>query len=64
MLKILNAKAYIITVKEDEVLNQWLEEQLKTGLIVKSSLRYIVSCFYIPKKDRSLWLVQNYRKLN
>jgi len=23
-----------------------------------------VPCFYIPKKDSSLWLVQDYRKLN
>ena len=26
--------------------------------------RYVVSCFYIPKKDRSLRLVQDYQKLN
>jgi len=26
--------------------------------------RYAVSCFYIPKKNGSLWLVQDYRKLN
>jgi len=24
----------------------------------------VVPCFYIPKKDRSLWLVQDYKKLN
>ena len=35
--KKLNAKAYMMTVKEDETLNQWLDEQLKTGSIVKSS---------------------------
>ena len=59
MLKKLNAKAYAITVKEDEVLNQWLKEQLKAGLIliVESSSRYAILCFYIPKKDGSLWLV-------
>jgi len=27
-------------------------------------LRYVAPCFYIPKKDGSLWLVQDYRKLN
>jgi len=27
-------------------------------------LRYIAPFFYIPKKDGSLWLVQDYRKLN
>ena len=62
--KELNAKAYIMTLKEKEALNQWLDKQLKTGLIVESKSRYIAPCFYIPKKDGSLWLVQDYRKLN
>jgi len=53
-----------MTLKEEEALNHWLDEQLKTGLIVESKSRYAASCFYIPKKDRSLWLVQDYRKLN
>jgi len=60
----LNAKAYTITLKEEEALNQWLNEQLKAGLIMELKLRYVVPCFYIPKKDGSLWLVQDYRKLN
>jgi len=41
-----------------------LDEQLKAGLIVESKSRYTTPCFYIPKKDGSLWLVQDYRKLN
>jgi len=32
----LNAKAYAMTIKEEEALNQWLDEQLKAGLIKKS----------------------------
>jgi len=60
----LNAKAYVITLKEEEALNQWLDEQLKAGLIVKSKSRYATPYFYIPKKDGSLQLVQDYRKLN
>ena len=63
-LKKLNTKAYTMTVKEDKILNQWLDKQLKTELIVKSSLQYAASYFYILKKDRSLWLVLNYWKLN
>jgi len=55
--KELNTKAYIMIVKENEALNQWLEEQLKMGLIVESSLRYVALYLYIPKKNRSLQLV-------
>jgi len=51
-------------LKEEEALNQWLDEQLKAGLIVELKLRYAVPCFYIPKKDSLLQLVQDYRKLN
>jgi len=63
-LKELNAKAYAMTLKEEEALNQWLDEQLKVGLIVESKSKYAVPCFYIPKKDGSLRLVQDYKKLN
>ena len=62
--KELNAKAYAMTLKEEEALNQWLDKQLKAGLIVESKSRYVAPCFYIPKKDGSLQLVQDYRKLN
>ena len=63
-LRELNAKAYAMTLKEEEALNQWLDKQLKVGLIVESKSRYAAPCFYIPKKDGSLQLVQDYRKLN
>ena len=53
-----------MTIKKEKALNQWLDKQLKAGLIVKSKSRYVVSYFYIPKKDGLLWLVQDYRKLN
>ena len=52
--KKLNAKAHTMTIKEEEALNQWLDEQLKTRLIVESKSRYVIPCFYIPKKDGSL----------
>ena len=53
-----------MTLKEEEALNQWLYEQLKAGLIVESKSQYVAPCFYISKKNGSLRLVQNYRKLN
>ena len=56
-LKELNAKIYAMTLKEKEALNQWLDEQLKAGLIMESKSRYMAPCFYIPKKDSSLRLV-------
>jgi len=62
--KKLNTKVYAMTIKEEEALNQWLDKQLKASLIVEYKSRYVVPCFYIPKKDGSLWLVQDYRKLN
>ena len=51
-------------VKEEEALNQWLDKQLKARLIVESKSRYVAPYFYILNKDGSLWLVQDYRKLN
>ena len=53
-----------MTLKEEETLSQWLDEQLKAGLIVESNSRYAASCFFISKKDGTLQLVQNYRQLN
>ena len=60
----LNTKVYAIILKEEEALNQWLDKQLKVRLIVELKSQYAVPCFYIPKKDSSLRLVQYYRKLN
>ena len=59
--KELNAKAYPITLKEEEMLSQWLDKQLKARLIVKSNSRYAAPCFFIPKKDGILRLIQDYR---
>jgi len=62
--KELNAKAYAMIIKKEEALNQWLDKQLKARLIKESKSRYAAPCFYIPKKDGSLQLVQDYRRLN
>ena len=62
--KELNTKAYAMIIKKEEALNQWLDKQLKARLIKESKSRYAAPCFYIPKKDGSLQLVQDYRRLN
>ena len=59
--KELNAKVYPITLEEEEMLSQWLDKQLKARLIVESNSRYTAPCFFIPKKDGTLRLVQDYR---
>ena len=41
-----------------------MDKQLKAKSIVESKLRYVGLYFYIPKKDSSLQLVQDYKKLN
>ena len=48
--KELNTKAYTMTIKEEDTLNQWLDKQLKVGLIKESQSRYIAPCFYISKR--------------
>jgi len=50
----LNTKAYAMTIKEEETLNEWLDKQLKVDLIVESSFKYVSLCFFIPKKDGTL----------
>ena len=60
----LNVKAYAMTIKKEEALNKWLNEQLNARLIKESKSRYAAPCFYIPKKDGSLQLVQDHQKLN
>ena len=62
--KKLNTKAYAITLKKEEALNQQLDKQPKADLIIESKSRYTAPCFYILSKDSSLQLVQDYRKLN
>ena len=39
-------------------------QTVKSQINKSSKSRYVVPCFYIPKKNRLLQLVQDYRKLN
>ncbi|KXN86538.1 hypothetical protein AN958_09948 [Leucoagaricus sp. SymC.cos] len=49
----LQAKIYPITLKEEEELNMFIDENLKSGRIHVSKSQYAAPCFFIPKKDRS-----------
>ncbi|KXN92601.1 hypothetical protein AN958_10346 [Leucoagaricus sp. SymC.cos] len=59
----LQAKIYPITLKKEE-LNVFVDENLKSGRIHVLKSQYAAPCFFIPKKDRSKWLVQDYQKIN
>ena len=41
---------YVITAKKKKALNQWLDEQLKAGLIVELSSRYQHYVFIFQRK--------------
>jgi len=49
---------------EQEELDAFLEENLRTGQIQPSKSPIAAPMFFIKKKDSSLWLVQDYRMLN
>ncbi|KXN81719.1 hypothetical protein AN958_03795 [Leucoagaricus sp. SymC.cos] len=49
----LRAKIYPMTIKEEEELNTFINENLKSGRIWVSKSQYAAPCFFIPKKDGS-----------
>jgi hypothetical protein len=49
---------------EREELDRFLDENLALKRIKPSKLLYAAPCFFVPKKDKSLCLCQDYRKLN
>ena len=60
----INCKVIPTTREEDEVLKKFIKEQLEKGYIQKSKLPYASTFFFIKKKDRKLWPIQDYWKLN
>ena len=59
-----DCKVYPLTLAEQEELNKFLEENLRTGRIHPSKSPMASLVFFIKKKDGSLQLVQDYRALN
>src|SRR5712672_1312200 len=61
---VINSKVYPLAPKEQEALDQYLEENLEKGYIVASSSRYGSPTFTVKKKDGTLRIVHDYRRLN
>ena len=59
-----DCKVYSLNVKEQEELNKFLEEHLKSGQIQPSKSLCMALFFFMKKKDGSLWPVQDYEWLN
>ena len=59
-----SSKVYPLSLLEQEELDAFLEENLRTGRIRPSKSPIAAPVFFIKKKDGSLRLVQDYRALN
>ena len=59
-----DCKVYPLSIKEQEELNKFLDEHLKTGWIWLSKSPCAAPFFFVKKKDGSLCPVQDYRWLN
>ena len=59
-----DCKVYPLNVKEQEELDKFLEEHLKSGRIRPSKSLCAAPFFFIKKKDGTLRPVQDYQRLN
>ena len=59
-----STKIYPMSPKEQEELDRFLDENLKSGRIRPSKSPMASPVFFVKKKDGSLRFVQDYRKLN
>lgn len=57
-------KGYPMSPAEQNSLDTWIDEQMVKGYIKKSKSPVAASVFFVKKKDETLRLVQDYRKLN
>ena len=60
----INAKVYLLNPEEQRQLDEFLDENLKSGRIRPSKSPLASSFFFVKKKDGKLCPVQDYRKLN
>lgn len=57
-------KVYSMTLDEQKALDEFLDDNLKTGRIQPSKSPWGAPFFFVKKKDGKLHPVQDYRKLN
>ena len=62
--KLSDCKVYSLVLKEQNVLKDFITENLASGRIQYSKSLIVSPFFFIKKKDGTLRLVQDYRKLN
>ena len=62
--KLSDCKVYLLVLKEQDVLKDFITENLASGRIQYSKSFIASPFFFIKKEDRTLRLVQDYRKLN
>jgi gag-polyprotein putative aspartyl protease len=58
------SRVYAMAPKEREALQEYLDENLAKGYICKSKLQTASPVFFIKKKEGTLCLISDYRKLN
>ena len=58
------AKLYPMSPMERNSLDQWIDEELRKGYICPSKSPIAAPVFFVKKKDGTLRLVQDYRRLN
>ena len=59
-----DCKVYLLAPKEQDALKDFIVENLASGRIQYSKSLIVSPFFFIKKEDRTLRLVQDYRKLN
>jgi hypothetical protein len=62
--KMINCKVYPLTLVEQEATKKFLDENERLGYIEKMDSPWSSPWFFIKKKDRTLWPVQDYCEVN
>ena len=57
-------KVYPLSREEREEVQEFIKEQLRKGYIRPSKSSQMAPVFFVGKKDRKKWMVQDYRYLN